>query len=201
MMRHWFASGLVLGTLFATATFAQVSSDPAAVNGQVSQLRPGWSRDRVDPATARERNVVSPAPTQVAQASESRSRSFLPNWFGWRYDKPDQQANSKSSQNNAGQSGTGNSKSNSQRPSAGKSGAPARTGAASDSSSMPPDPALMRDDPLPGLGGTPLPRANAHSSNADSNNKSNGLTAPGIQPRRPKRRPNRPRRRRPMRQA
>ncbi len=174
MTRHWFASGLVLGTLLASTTFAQVSTDPAAKHDRVSQLRPGWSRDEIDPAIARAQYIVAPAPTQLAQATESRSRSFLPNWFGRRYDKPEEQSNSKSDQNYSGRTGSTNSNTNSRRQSTGKT---------AEADSMPPDPAMMPDDPLPGLGGSPLPRAGGQPPHAGSTSKSDGSTLPGMQPR------------------
>ena len=189
MTRHWFASGPVLGMLLATTTFAQVSTDPAATNERVSQLRPGWSRDGIDPATERAQFVVAPAPTQLAQASESRGRSYLPNWFGWRYDKPEQQSNSKSNQSNSGQSGSTNTKTNSQRQSTGRPAGQARTAPAADVDSLPPDPATMPDDSLPGLGGSPLPRTGGQPSNAGSTSKSNSSPLTDTQPRAVQRKP------------
>ena len=174
MTRHWFASGIILGTLLAANVVGQAATPPATANEQVSQLRPGWSRSGIDPAAARDRYTIAPASTQLAQSSESRGKSFLPNWFGWRYDKSEQSSNAKANQR---QSTTGNS--TNQRSDS------------TDSSSMPPDPAsIPESSSLPGLGGTPLPRSGStanpagvnSNSSAGSSNIAPGAASPNGRP-------------------
>ncbi len=90
MTRHSLVlTGLVFGSLLATTAVAQVY-DPTTPDQRVSQLRPGWSREGIDPAASRARYVVAPAPIQLVDDSET-SHSFLPNWFGWGNSKPPQQ--------------------------------------------------------------------------------------------------------------
>lgn len=155
MTRHWSAIGssFVFGAVFATTAFAQTSP-----NYTGTELRPGWSRDGIDPAAARGRYAVAPAPTQLAQASSSQGRSFLPNWFGLGGGNTQTKQQPRQAQSNQQRSANSN----------------ANTGNRPEESmpvdSTPPDPATMQDAPLPGLGGTPLPRKASQSTSA---------TAPG----------------------
>src|SRR5215218_3714208 len=108
MTRHWFgiAGGLVLATMLTAASMAQVSTAPAIMPNQGTNLRPGWSREGMDPAAARSRFTVSPAPTQLVDTSSSSSSSgfsLLPNWFGKRNEQQSQQNKAKPSQKTGGQ--------------------------------------------------------------------------------------------------
>jgi uncharacterized repeat protein (TIGR01451 family) len=181
MTRHWFAiaSGLVLATLLATTTSAQVYNSPATTSGSGSELRPGWSREGLDPAAARGRYTISPASpasTQYVENSPSQGRSLLPSWFGWRKDKPAQQSNNQSnsnpSQNNGGKTGLAKPPSNQSRPTTNKTNPTNRPTEQMPADSLPPDPATMQEAQLPGLGGSPLPRKTGQSSNVQS--QSNG---------------------------
>jgi uncharacterized repeat protein (TIGR01451 family) len=175
MTRHWFAlaSTLALGGLFVATTSAQVLP-----NYTGTELRPGWSRDGIDPAAARGRYTVAPAPTQLAQASSDQGRSFLPNWFGWgKGASPNKQ------QNNSQQSNSMKSSSNQSRPMTGSTEAAKRSGTPAQADSAPPDPATMQDNTLPGLGGAPLPRKNGQTSNSTSTSNSSNSASPGLQPR------------------
>jgi uncharacterized repeat protein (TIGR01451 family) len=175
MTRHWFAiaSSLAFGASFVTSTSAQVSP-----NYTGTELRPGWSREGIDPAAARGRYPVAPAPTQLAQASGNEGRSFLPNWFGWGNG-----GSKNNQQNNSQQPNSMKSSSNQSRPMNGASGTTNHVGSTAKSENAPPDPATMQDDTLPGLGGAPLPRKNGQPSNSTSTSKSSGETSLGLQPR------------------
>jgi uncharacterized repeat protein (TIGR01451 family) len=168
MTRHWnlVTSGLVVGILLAGTTLAQTNVPPSAAVDGASGLRPGWSREAIDPATRRAQYVVSPAATHVADSSTKSSRSFLPNWFNWGGDKQGQQRMQKRSSNNSGQTGGENSASNSPRPPAANANAtsPSRP----QSNSLPPDPAAMQEADLPGLRGAPLPRKASQSTGASA---------------------------------
>ncbi len=165
MIRHWFASGLVTGAFLATTTFAQVYyNGPAEPEQRVSQLRPGWSPNGIDPAMARSRYVVSPAPVHLAQVSESSGHSFLPSWFSWGYNKPERREMSNSNptqrRNFVGQPEIRGS---------------VKPGNAADA--MPPDPATIQDGELPGLGGTRMPRNNGQASNGEYSQTGSPRTA------------------------
>src|SRR4051794_32367233 len=163
MTRHPLAAyTLVLGTFLATTAVAQVY-DPTTPDQRVSQLRPGWSRQGIDPAASRARYVVTPAPVQLVNDNET-SHSFLPNWFGWGDSKQPQQQQSQQQNHGPSSQKSNNGKSNNQRSSMQNGG----------SDSTPPDPASMEDDQLPHLGGTPLPRNNSQPPVNSSVNKSHG---------------------------
>jgi uncharacterized repeat protein (TIGR01451 family) len=184
MTRNLLASGLAVCTILTSAAFAQVYTDQATPDQRVSQLRPGWSREGVDPATARARYVVAPAPIHLVnnEEEEGSSHSFLPNWFGWRYNKPEQQSNQGSNQN---------SNSNQQRPNVIKKANPQRkpNGNMNGAESSPPDPATMQDGPLPGMGGSPMPRSGGYSPNNSSMNRQDDSTSPNMSSRTTQHRP------------
>ncbi|HEX4412121.1 MAG TPA: CARDB domain-containing protein [Lacipirellulaceae bacterium] len=148
MTRHPFASGLFLSTLLAAAAAAQVYTDQAPPRGSVSQLRPGWAQDGIDPAAARARYLVAPAPVQLVDDNES-SHSFLPNWLNWGYNKPPQQQQQQPS----------NPRSNQQRQRSSNQNNSQQRMQGADADSTPPDPASMQDTQLPGMGGTSVPHA------------------------------------------
>jgi uncharacterized repeat protein (TIGR01451 family) len=164
MTRHSFASGLVLSTVLAATAAAQGYSDSPNSREPVSQLRPGWSREGIDPAAARARYLVAPAPVQLVDDNET-SHSFLPNWFGWGDNNKQQQqrpSNSRSSQQRQSMPKQNNSQQGMQR---------------GDADSTPPDPASMQDVELPGLGGSPLPRNGGQTPNNNSATKPNGASS------------------------
>ncbi len=180
MTRHCFAiaSGLVLGTLLASTTLAQDYSDSSPADVRAAGLRPGWSRESIDPANSRARYVVSPAPTQFVDSSTSAGHSFLPNWFGWRNEKPAQQGTSKTGQNNAGRTGVAKP-SNQMRTATNNSNTNNRPIDGPQSESLPPDPATMQEAELPGLGGAPLPPRTNQPANAGSASAMPSRSLPG----------------------
>lgn len=169
MTRHPFASGLILSTLLAATAAAQVYTDQVPPRGSVSQVRPGWGQDGVDPGAARARYVVAPAPVQLVDDSES-SHSFLPTWLNWGNNKPQQQQQQPS-----------NSRSNQQRPHSSNQSNSQQRMQGADADSTPPDPASMQDTQLPGMGGTPMPHAHTqpfgNGQDANSNSTSSGTNS------------------------
>ncbi|MCC7475540.1 MAG: DUF11 domain-containing protein [Pirellulales bacterium] len=188
MMRLSFVCGIVLSCLLATDGLGQSGAAPATGSGQVSQLRPGWNRTGIDPANSRERYTVTPVASQESQTAESSGgRSFLPNWFGWRYEKPQQKNNgnkttpSRPQQSHTQQSGNtstagnnarGQSTNNAGATSQYRAGGPTPNGTRV--AALPPDPTIIPEATLPGLGGTPLPRAGS-AARASSPNQPRGV--------------------------
>ena len=162
MTRHPFASGFVISWVLAATAGAQVYQDQATPRAPVSQLRPGWGQEGIDPAAARARYVVAPAPVQLVDDNET-SHSFLPNWFGWGYNKPQQQLS--------------NSRSNQQRQYPSKQNGSQQGMQRGDADSTPPDPASMQDSQLPGLGGTALPRSRNQSAGSGQDTRPNGSSS------------------------
>ncbi len=169
MTRLPFTSGLILSSLLTAAAAAQGYNDPGTTGAPVSQLRPGWSRDGIDPATNRGRYVVAPAPVQLVDDSEP-SHSFLPNWFGWGYNKPQQQPQQQQQQMNSRPM-------QQQRPMNSRPNTSQQGMQRGDMDSTPPDPASMQDSDLPGMGGTPFPRTGGQTSNNGSAARSNGSSS------------------------
>ena len=133
MTRHQFAiaSSLVLSTLLVMSSWAQDYPNQGTMPG----LRPGWSREPIDPAIARNRYVVSPAPVKLASDTSSNSgyTSFLPNWFNWKGTAEPERGNSNGSRSSYGRPGGMNSNRN-------------QPASNMPSDAMPPDPATMQDD-------------------------------------------------------
>ena len=102
MTRHPFAnaSGLVLAMLLATTALAQGYQNQGTPTAQPTGVRPGWSRDGLDPANSRARYTVSPAPVQLVDSTSGTGRSFLPSWLGWGNKKPAPQGGGKTSRTN-----------------------------------------------------------------------------------------------------
>lgn len=171
MTRHTFQYGCILSLLLASTTFAQPYSEDPTAQQRISQLRPGWSREGLDPATNRERYTVAPAPIQMVDDSQAGSHSFLPKWLTWPGSKPEQQK--KPSTNN-------------QRQYNQKSANGGQRQTIEDETS-PPDPATIQDSPQSGVGGSPAPRANGTapqtSNNLNATPKQNGATSPNSQQR------------------
>lgn len=151
MTRHWFASGPFIVALVASTSVAQVYTDLSPGDQHVSQLRPGFQREGIDPAAKRGRIVVAPAPVELVDDSESTPRSFLPKWLDWRKNKTETQPNAKPKANKNTQ---------------GKSTAKTAPSPNTDNDPQLPDPAAVQNGALPGLGGTPLPRVNRPHANA-----------------------------------
>ncbi len=93
MTRHLLPCGCVLSLLLVSTTLAQQYANQSSAQERVSQLRPGWSREGLDPTTNRARYVVAPAPIQMVDDSETGARSFLPKWLTWPGSKPEPQKN------------------------------------------------------------------------------------------------------------
>lgn len=174
MTRHLLPCGCVLSLLLVSTTLAQQYANQSSAQERVSQLRPGWSREGLDPTTNRARYVVAPAPIQMVDDSETGARSFLPKWLTWPGSKPEPQK--KQTTNNQRQNAQKAQNGAQQRP-------PAENEAA------PPDPATIQDGPLPGLGGSPLPRANRPGPATPTNAapKLNGATSGSTQSSAPQR--------------
>lgn len=150
MTRHWFAISVIATALVAPTSVAQVYTDLAPSDPRVSQLRPGFQREGIDPAATRGRIVVAPAPVELVDDSEPTTRSFLPKWLDWRKNKAEPQPNSKQ-------------KTNKNTP--GKAATKPAIPPSSDSETSMPDPAAGQNGALPGLGGSPLPRVNRAQPN------------------------------------
>lgn len=149
MTRHWFASSLILSSLVISPSFGQVYSDFGANDERVSQMRPGFQHQNVDPAAARGRIVVAPAPVQLVDDSEGTTKSFLPKWLDWRKNKTEPKAEPKVTPK---RTNTGKPKNQSQ------------ANGSNSAEPLPPDPSSMQNASLPGLGGTPLPRTSRPSA-------------------------------------
>lgn len=151
MTRHWFTSSLIAAALVASTSLAQVYTDLSPGDQRVSQLRPGFQREGIDPAATRGRIVMAPAPVELVDDSESTTHSFLPKWLDWRKNKTESPPNSKqkTSKNSQGKSAT-------------KTGPSPNV----DNDSQLPDPATVQNGALPGLGGSPVPRSNRSQTNA-----------------------------------
>ena len=170
MTRHPFAnaSGFVLAMLLATTALAQGYQNQGSPTAQPTGVRPGWSRDGLDPANSRARYTVSPAPVQMVDSTSGTGRSFLPSWLGWGNKKQAPQGGGKTGRTNP------NNLAGPQR------------NAGNGSANMPPDPSTMPEQgeaKLPGLGGSPLPRKANQSNSAGTSGKPTNTTAPLPQPR------------------
>ncbi len=151
MTRHWFASSLFTVALVGSTSVAQVYTDLSPGDQRVSQLRPGFQREGIDPAATRGRIVVAPAPVELVDDAESTTHSFLPKWLDWRKNKTATPPNSKQKTNKNTQG----------KPSTKTAASPN-----SDNDTPLPDPAALQNGALPGLGGSPLPRTNPSQTNA-----------------------------------
>jgi uncharacterized repeat protein (TIGR01451 family) len=187
MARHQFAtaSGFVLSLLLVSGASAQ-AYNAYAEQSTSSGLRPGWSREGIDPANSRSRYVVSPA--QYSEESPSQGHSFLPNWFGWRDGKgaakPKSNGNSnqnqsQNQQNNGNRSAIAKQSPNQSRPSNGNLNTSSKNGStkSNQAESMPPDPATMQDTELPGLGGSRLPQKNSAAAKSPAGSSSSSGTS------------------------
>ena len=151
MTRLSFASPLLLATLLSTATLAQVYTDAPAPDQRVSQLRPGWSRDGVDPASACSLRCCSCRSNWPKIPGGAALRFFQIGLVGTATSRNNLRTRSQIRTHND------NRTEGLQISSATKQNV--------DTNSMPPDPATMQEGPLPGMGGAPLPHTNSSPGN------------------------------------
>jgi uncharacterized repeat protein (TIGR01451 family) len=159
------ANGLLLGALIATSARAQESTQRPSLADRMSALRRSWAATEPTGLPEEQSQASSPNSAQQPESTATQNRSLIPNWLSHRNDKSATNNNSRQPTN-----ASSRQPSNKMQPvlGAGQNSASARQ--------MPPDPAAtsgsrpqadwlpsqlkgQSSTSLPGMGGSPMPRA------------------------------------------